>query len=894
MKKYLLIILAAVVILFVALLAFINSPSFRTVTVNIINTYTGLHVEIGSLSFAEGHRIIIKDLVIKEKKKDGFHLNLPYSEIRASLKGIVRKNIEEIILVKPRLSFAYQTDKKSKTSLPFTFNKVSVNDADVTLQLEKGKSFHVHPITISLDKLPNGKNAELRGSAFISELGSTVSLTAEIVTGELNAPEVRGELSLRGERLTWKGIKLQSFAMKLPFEYKEQQFTLKEASFNAGESSYLNLSDKEHPGYKLQNVRILIPYFKYEGPEIKAGNFQMNADRVIIITSKKDYAEKALSVKGTIVGDMKKQWFQVKDLFIDTDLAKGITGDVHSVLNKQRTIDATFKYSGIDIGKLSQTLFHDFLRQKGLNVKGGGDLQVVLKVAIPANSAPQISGTAYLNLLNAGFSSSDGTVAGEGIDMKVSNNFEFLLPAGRVDFTLYSEAANFELLIGRFYGNFRDKVLSFSAKGNYTRANNSLNITESKTALTHTGNIFISGNISGLAGSPLFNADIKLDSLQNKEVYNFFIRETFQEQFPIFSQIDVNGESSMRLSVRGTPKYFTVSGEVNIANMNILGNSPDRALKGINIHLPVELSYPRDSHTGGRAVFGFLKMKDLSWSALKFKDIEIFPSIWHNAVLFKEDIKLPVMGGDIVLKNILYSDIFSPDKQLRLSIDIRNIDLEQVSKAMTWPSFSGRLSGVIPMVNLADNQMITDGEIVLELFGGKIKVSHLSVDNVFGPVSSFKSSIELEEIDLGKLTGAFDFGHISGIIKGNITDLVIVKGQAESFKAYMETYKKKGVEQKISVDALKKISILGTGSSTSILDRGIYQFFKEYRYDKLGFKAFLKNDNLLLLGIENEGNKEYLVKGGLLPPKVDVISYTQNISFQEMVSRLKRIKQAEK
>jgi hypothetical protein len=209
-------------------------------------------------------------------------------------------------------------------------------------------------------------------------------------------------------------------------------------------------------------------------------------------------------------------------------------------------------------------------------------------------------------------------VAGEGIDMKVSNNFEFSLPADRVDFTLYSEAANFELLIGRFYGNFRDKVLSFSAKGNYNRANNSLNITESKTALTNTGNIFISGNISGLATSPLFNADIKLDSLQNKEVYNFFIRETFQEQFPIFSQIDVNGESSMRLSVRGAPKYFTVSGEVNIANMNILGDSPDKALKGINIHLPVELSYPQNSHTGGRAVFGFL-MKAFHGQRLNLK-----------------------------------------------------------------------------------------------------------------------------------------------------------------------------------------------------------------------------------------------------------------------------------
>jgi hypothetical protein len=71
------------------------------------------------------------------------------------------------------------------------------------------------------------------------------------------------------------------------------------------------------------------------------------------------------------------------------------------------------------------------------------------------------------------------------------------------------------------------------------------------------------------------------------------------------------------------------------------------------------------------------------------------------------------MGGDIVLKNILYSDIFSPDKKLRLSIDIRDIDLEQVSKAMTWPPLSGKLSGVIPMVNLADNHMIQMGKLSL-------------------------------------------------------------------------------------------------------------------------------------------------------------------------------------
>jgi hypothetical protein len=45
----------------------------------------------------------------------------------------------------------------------------------------------------------------------------------------------------------------------------------------------------------------------------------------------------------------------------------------------------------------------------------------------------------------------------------------------------------------------------------------------------------------------------------------------------------------------------------------------------------------------------------------------------------------------------------------------------------------------------------------------------------------------------------------------------------------------------------------------------------------------------VLIGIEREGNKGYLVRGGILPPKVNVINYTQAISFREMMKRLQRV-----
>jgi len=256
-----------------------------------------------------------------------------------------------------------------------------------------------------------------------------------------------------------------------------------------------------------------------------------------------------------------------------------------------------------------------------------------------------------------------------------------------------------------------------------------------------------------------------------------------------------------------------------------------------------------------------------------------------------KSVSMRFFGGDIELRDVSYRDLLSPERVFRLAVNLRNISLSEISTALAMPEFSGTLSGTIPRAIFGKGRLSTDGEIVLDLFDGRIRISELSVDNVLSPVASIQSGIEIEDINLGRLTGTFDFGHISGVISGHIKDLVIVNGQAQSFDARFATVRKKGVDQKISVEALKKISILGTGTSTSVLDKSIYRLFKEYRYDKLGFNASLNNDNLVLLGLESTGNTGYLVKGGFLPPKVDVINYTQNISFKEMLKRLKRIGQ---
>ena len=78
-----------------------------------------------------------------------------------------------------------------------------------------------------------------------------------------------------------------------------------------------------------------------------------------------------------------------------------------------------------------------------------------------------------------------------------------------------------------------------------------------------------------------------------------------------------------------------------------------------------------------------------------------------------------------------------------------------------------------------------------------------------------------------------------------------------------------------------------------MLSQGIYRFIDFYRYRKIGMTCSLHNDAFYLRGTAKKGSDQYLVDGGLLPPRIDVIISSPAISFKEMMRRLKRIERTD-
>ena len=213
---------------------------------------------------------------------------------------------------------------------------------------------------------------------------------------------------------------------------------------------------------------------------------------------------------------------------------------------------------------------------------------------------------------------------------------------------------------------------------------------------------------------------------------------------------------------------------------------------------------------------------------------------------------------------------------------------------MGWYRFGGTLSGSIPKVEMAGNVLRSEGQIEIGVFGGQVHVSTTEIENPFSSLPAVKLNARFQDIYLEHASETFAFGHISGILEGTITDLIIANGQPSQMQADVHTVARSGSSQWISVEALNKITVLSSGEDGSLIYGGIASFFDEFRYSKMGFKATLRNDKLTLRGIESSDGKEFLVVGSLLPPTVNVISHTREIGFSDLMKRLEQIQKSDK
>ncbi|TNF52950.1 hypothetical protein EP227_06675 [bacterium] len=941
--------LLVTVLLFILYLL-LQSPSFPGYAERIINRYSPNPVEIGSVSFTRKHGLLIQDVVIRDKHKGNLFILIPSAEVRVSISGLLQKRIDMLRIRKPRVFINIAEADKRKVHnggqpLPVMLSGAEIEDGEVIFLLKEEKTFHISAVDLNYHAA-DSRYAEILGSLFLDALNTRVPLKVVLDMEQLNLQqghvsltiEDMGSLPIHGYSLlqgkTLKGsaqIDIDLFEKEMPgFAVKGH---VQKFSISGAGSTPLWLEDASGEvnavfalSRDFQNLRfdaqgeLRNPLWEVKTDHTWAvhGAYNRRDNRITIEkASLKSPLLGPVSIQGTISARAPEK--KDIDLTLEADTVpihklqkvlnrylpenlRHISGEgfakvrgvITGSLNNPHivsTMDGT--YENIDVQRAAPVLPALFA-SRGITPQGKGEIHAKCTVTYSRLSGFHVTGETEVNFSGAGFLSADFTRVAENMNINAETAFTFSDNTNILSVDMNAKVSDFELLWGRFYGSFREKDVTLSLKGEYERAEDIFTAAHARIAIDDIGTAHITGTLRDLSREPSFGIDVNIRDLSNKNVYDFFIRDTFGERFPFLTGIEIGGTASSHVTVQGAGGMLHVRGVLEISDMSTMHKASDFFLQGVSLSLPVDLSYPEAPETGDTRSFGSLEIREISTRDLLIRDIRAAPSLWQNTLMFQDDIVLPLFGGNIRFEDVVYSDLLKPERTLILAVTLEDVDLEELSTTLILPRFSGSLSGRIPEARLAGGSLRTNGAITMNLFDGMVTIDNFSVLDVFGPVPSFSASAEVRDIDLGRLTETVEFGHISGVIGGYIRDIVIVKGQPERFEASIESIQTEGIDQWISVEALEKISILGSGSPSAVLSRGVYQLFKKYRYAKMGFQGKLRNDTLLLVGIETEGDKGYLVKGSPLPPRVDVISYTQYISFQELVKRLKRIKRIER
>ncbi|MBI2357637.1 MAG: hypothetical protein HYV04_01755, partial [Deltaproteobacteria bacterium] len=432
---------------------------------------------------------------------------------------------------------------------------------------------------------------------------------------------------------------------------------------------------------------------------------------------------------------------------------------------------------------------------------------------------------------------------------------------------------------------------SIQVDGSYHREADELRCDKCLVSLASTGDIELKGRVRNALADPVFRLEIRTDDLRPAGFYDFFVRDTFKIAYPILGQISVAGKSSLAILTQGSLQAFTAEGNIRLQQGEIQERSGRWRAGPIALDLPLKVRFPQapKEKPAEAPPVGKLSIREIKTPSTTIPEIRTTVIFWNNSLRFPEPIRVSLFGGTSMIEDVSWKDVIGAPRDLSLSLKLNSLRLLELTEALGWYRFGGTVSGSIPEVRWVGDSLRSNGTVTLNVFGGRVTIRGMEIGQPLSPVRSIRMDVGLEALDLEQASETFQFGRISGVLAGTVEDLVIAQGQPAQFRANVQTVEKTGGSQWISVEALNKITVLSSGNEAGVIYGGLAGLLDFFRYSKLGFRAALKNDKLVLRGVETRDGKEYLVVGTLLPPTVNIISHTQEIGFSELLRRLERI-----
>jgi hypothetical protein len=373
----------------------------------------------------------------------------------------------------------------------------------------------------------------------------------------------------------------------------------------------------------------------------------------------------------------------------------------------------------------------------------------------------------------------------------------------------------------------------------------------------------------------ILEADIELQSDNLDHLYGVFLQPMLIGSMA--DDVEAEGLVQARIALKNgqLQSIRTILEDVSLDDRRGLF-----ALYGLN----GQLAWSRESHPDRSNI----TIQGGQLYRIDFGTVGIHAHAQQGEVTLESPVVLPLMQGSLLIDWLQAKDLLSDTPQWSTSAQVKDISLQALAEAFEWPPMEGTLQGIVPNVHYQEKSLGLDGELVVDVFGGTIRVSELLIEEPLGRVPELFADLQLKGLDLAKITQTFSFGHIQGGLEGDIANLHLASWEPIAFDARFYTPDSDKTTHRISQRAVDNLTALGTGVGSG-LSSTFLGIFKEFRYDRIELRAKLNGNVAQLDGMTHPDGGYYIVKGSGLP-RIDVIARNRKVAWKTLLERLKSIR----
>jgi hypothetical protein len=498
--------------------------------------------------------------------------------------------------------------------------------------------------------------------------------------------------------------------------------------------------------------------------------------------------------------------------------------------------------------------------------------------------------SSQIGLRRLAFEDPNSGYVGEALSLLLGVNGGLDPRTSSVVFRTVLTADEGELLVDRFYLDLGKNGFSSSLEGTYDIPTHMLQLSSHQIQLRDILGLTVEGALHLAAGDPHVDLSVKIPKTSLKPLFHHFVLEPFQTEKPFLASIDLAGDISADLDFTGSTSEWMIKGHGWWNEGRFASADMTFDLSGIDLDLPIWLQ-AQDNGQQPEPIRGRLVIQNLNVPILDGQSLKLSLKMDPNQLSIDEPMALIIPGGVAEVGPILCEDIMSSKRSVKTSLRLDRIDTGPLFSQFLAIPVPGTINGELDAVYFEENALHSSGQIRAQVFEGEILLSNLAISGLFSSFPLYKADISIKDLNLYELTKGTSFGEIEGILQGHIHNLEITNGQPQKFELLLETVKTKGIDQKISVEAMDNIARIGGGKSPFMgLSGAFITVFERLPYSKMGIRASLANDSFRIKGSDWEGGPDYLVKSGGIP-RVDVVNHSPDtpISFKAMVRRIKGI-----